>query len=120
MWRKITLKLQKSMFIGLFYCVYTVCSVAFGAFSSSCFFNSSNLALSCSLACLSQSILVNPVPAGTSLPTITFSFKPSNLSVLPLIEASVRTLVVSWNEAAEMKELVCRDAFVIPNKTLSN
>ena len=31
-----------------------------------------------------------------------------------LTEASVNTLVVSWNEAAEINELVCRLAFVIP------
>ena len=36
-----------------------------------------------------------PVPAGTSLPTMTFSFKPFNGSTLPLIAASVKTLVVS-------------------------
>ena len=72
-----------------------VCSGASGADSSSCFLSSSNLALSCSRACLSHSILVKPVPAGTSLPTITFSFRPSSLSTFPLIEASVNTLVVS-------------------------
>ena len=83
------------------------------------FLSSSNLALSCSLACLSHSILVKPVPAGTNLPTITFSFNPSNVSVLPLIEASVKTLVVSWKEAAEINEFVCNEALVIPNKTLS-
>ena len=69
---------------------------------------------------MSQPIFVKPVPAGTNLPTITFSFKPSRLSIFPLIEASVNTLVVSWNEAAEINELVCKDALVIPNKTLSN
>jgi hypothetical protein len=60
------------------------------------------------------------VPAGTNLPTITFSFKPSRLSTFPLIEASVNTLVVSWKEAAEINEFVCNEAFVIPNNTLSN
>ena len=40
-------------------------------------------------------LLIDPVPAGTNRPTITFSFNPTNLSVLPLIAASVRTLVVS-------------------------
>ena len=68
---------------------------------------------------MSHSIFVKPVPAGTNLPTITFSFKPSRVSVLPLIEASVKTLVVSWNDAADINELVCNEAFVIPNKTLS-
>jgi len=32
-----------------------------------------------------------------------------------MMAASVRTRVVSWNEAAEMKESVESDAFVIPN-----
>ena len=36
-----------------------------------------------------------PVPAGISLPMITFSFRPIRWSSLPLILASVRTLVVS-------------------------
>ena len=70
--------------------IYAVCSGAAGVDSSCCFLSSSNLALSCSLACLSQSILVSPVPAGTSLPTITFSFNPSKVSIFPLIEASVK------------------------------
>ena len=39
------------------------------------------------------------------------------MSSLPLTEASVRTRVVSWNEAAEIKLLVCNDAFVIPSRT---
>ena len=60
-----------------------------------------------------------PVPAGIKRPTITFSFKPWSLSTLPFIAASVRTFVVSWNEAADINELVCRDALVIPNNTLS-
>ena len=45
---------------------------------------------------------------------ITFSFNPSSSSRFPLIAASVRTLVVSWKEAADKKESVSRDAFVIP------
>ena len=64
-------------------------------------------------------ILVCPVPAGISRPTITFSFNPLSLSTLPLIAASVSTLVVSWNDAAEINEFVCSDALVIPNKILS-
>ena len=83
------------------------------------FLISSSLNLSCSLACLSHPILVNPVPAGTSLPTITFSFNPSKLSTLPFIDASVKTLVVSWKDAADINEFVCNEALVIPNKTLS-
>ena len=58
-----------------------------------------------------------PVPAGISLPIITFSFIPINGSTLPLIAASVRTLVVSWNDAADKKEFVAREAFVIPSST---
>src|SRR5581483_7995514 len=45
------------------------------------------------------------------------SLKPRNLSTLPNVAASVRTRVVSWNEAAEMKLSVSSDAFVIPSKT---
>ena len=51
---------------------------------------------------------------GINLPTITFSFKPWSVSVFPLIEASVNTLVVSWNEAADKNDGVSRDALVIP------
>ena len=58
-----------------------------------------------------------PVPAGINLPTITFSFKPTNLSDFPPTAASVKTLVVSWNDAAEMKEDVDKLALVIPCKT---
>lgn len=48
---------------------------------------------------------------------ITFSLSPSKSSRLPLIAASVSTLVVSWNEAADKKLSVSRDAFVIPSNT---
>ena len=41
------------------------------------------------------------------------------MSILPFIEASVKTRVVSWNEAADINEFVCKEAFVIPNKILS-
>ena len=33
--------------------------------------------------------------------------------------ASVKTLVVSWNEAAEINDSVCNEALVIPIKTRS-
>ena len=59
-----------------------------------------------------------PVPAGINLPMITFSFNPINSSVLPFIAASVNTLVVSWNDAADKKLSVASEAFVIPSKTL--
>ena len=58
-----------------------------------------------------------PVPAGISLPMITFSFIPMSGSTLPLMAASVRTFVVSWKDAADRKELVAREAFVIPSST---
>src|SRR5438874_758770 len=45
---------------------------------------------------------------------ITFSFRPSSRSTLPSIEASVSTFVVSWKDAAERKDSVASDAFVIP------
>ena len=39
------------------------------------------------------------------------------MSSLPLTEASVRTRVVSWKDAAEMNDRVCKDALVIPRRT---
>ena len=45
---------------------------------------------------------------------ITFSFRPSRRSILPSIEASVSTFVVSWKDAAERNDSVASDAFVIP------
>ena len=45
---------------------------------------------------------------------MTFSFKPMRWSTFPLMAASVRTLVVSWKEAAERKESVAKEALVIP------
>jgi hypothetical protein len=50
-----------------------------------------------------------------NLPTTTFSFSPLKKSFLPFTAASVRTRVVSWNEAADINDSVTRDAFVIPN-----
>ena len=73
--------------------------------------------MSLSRAILENLNVLSPVPAGINLPTITFSFKPWSTSILPLIAASVRTLVVSWNEAAEINDLVCNEAFVIPSNT---
>lgn len=55
-----------------------------------------------------------PVPAGIKWPTMTFSFRPLKKSCFPLTAASFKTLVVSWKEAAEIKDFVCRDARVIP------
>ena len=48
---------------------------------------------------------------------ITFSFKPSIKSVLPLIAAWLNTFVVSWNEAALIQLGTPKLALVIPNKT---
>jgi len=48
---------------------------------------------------------------------MTFSFKPDKRSTLPDAAASVKTLVVSWKLAAEMKLSVVKDTFVIPNNS---
>ena len=48
---------------------------------------------------------------------ITFSFSPTSWSTLPSIAASVSTLVVSWNDAAEMKHSVDSDALVMPSSS---
>ena len=48
---------------------------------------------------------------------ITFSFRPRSGSALLRIAASVSTLVVSWNDAAESHESVASEAFVIPSRT---
>ena len=39
------------------------------------------------------------------------------MSTRPLTAASVSTRVVSWKEAAEMNDLVCKDALVMPSST---
>ena len=44
-----------------------------------------------------------PVPAGMSLPMMTFSLRPIRWSLAPLMAASVSTRVVSWKEAAARK-----------------
>ena len=48
---------------------------------------------------------------------MTFSLRPSRVSILPLTAASVSTRVVSWKDAAEMNERVCSDALVMPSST---
>jgi hypothetical protein len=45
-----------------------------------------------------------------------FSFKPLSQSRLPSIAAFVKTLVVSWKLAAEIKLGLFKAAFVTPNK----
>ena len=57
-----------------------------------------------------------PVPAGISRPMMTFSFRPRRWSTFPEIDASVRTRVVSWKLAAEMKESVDSEALVMPEQ----
>src|SRR5512135_3443765 len=58
-----------------------------------------------------------PVPAGMTLPMITFSFRPRSSSSMPLMAASVSTRVVSWNDAADTKLSVVSDAFVMPRRS---
>jgi hypothetical protein len=58
-----------------------------------------------------------PVPAGMSLPMMTFSFRPISESLRALIAASVSTRVVSWNEAADNHDSVASDALVMPMST---
>jgi len=55
-----------------------------------------------------------PVPAGISLPMMTFSFSPRMKSERPWMAASVSTRVVSWNDAADSHESVASDALVMP------
>src|SRR5664279_831860 len=55
-----------------------------------------------------------------SLPTMTFSLRPYRSSIRPETAASVRTLVVSWNEAAETNDSVARAALVMPRSTGAN
>src|ERR1700749_4305894 len=47
---------------------------------------------------------------------MTFSLKPFRVSTLPSVEGSVRTRVVSWKEAAEMKLSVSSEALVMPSR----
>ena len=48
---------------------------------------------------------------------MTFSLRPTRLSLAPLIAASVSTRVVSWKEAAARNEEVFSDALVTPSST---
>ena len=57
-----------------------------------------------------------PVPAGMSLPMMTFSLRPIRWSLAPLMAASVSTRVVSWKDAAARKLAVLREAFVTPEQ----
>ncbi len=61
-----------------------------------------------------------PVPAGISLPMITFSLRPSSLSTLPLTAASVRTVVVSWKDAADKNESVSTADLEMPKSNGPN
>ena len=51
---------------------------------------------------------------------ITFSFSPSSRSILPSIDASVSTFVVSWKDAADRNDSVASDALVMPRMSGSN
>ena len=55
-----------------------------------------------------------PVPAGMSLPMMMFSLRPTSVSRLDSMAASVSTRVVSWKEAADSHDSVAREALVIP------
>ena len=93
---------------------------AFSARSASAaarFLSSSRISSSRFSAICRRLVIMPPVPAGISRPTMTFSFRPSSVSILPLTAASVSTRVVSWNEAAEMNDRVCRLALVMPSNT---
>ena len=46
---------------------------------------------------------------------MTFSFRPTSVSMAPANAASVSTLVVSWKLAALMKLSLCRLALVMPS-----
>ena len=46
---------------------------------------------------------------------MTFSFRPTKRSILPAKAASVKTLVVSWKLAAEIKLSEWSEALVIPS-----
>ena len=61
--------------------------------------------------------LLMPVPAGMSLPMITFSLRPISESLRAWIAASVSTRVVSWNDAADSHDSVASEALVIPIST---
>ena len=66
---------------------------------------------------LDVAVLAMPVPAGISLPMITFSLSPTSESLLAEIAASVSTRVVSWKEAADSHDSVASEALVIPIST---
>ena len=53
----------------------------------------------------------NPVPAGISLPMITFSFRPNNGSSCAAIAAPASTLMVCWKEEAESHEFGAQGSF---------
>src|SRR5215213_8998225 len=58
-----------------------------------------------------------PVPAGMSLPMMTFSLRPTRASDLAWIAASVSTRVVSWKDAADSHDSVASEALVMPMST---
>src|SRR6056297_189025 len=94
----------------------TVSGAASAAAASASARASSMTLLSRSVAMRRTRCVAPPVPAGIRRPTMTFSFRPTSLSRLPCTEASVSTRVVSWKDAAEMKDRVCNDALVMPRR----
>src|SRR3954447_20817498 len=90
---------------------------AAAALAAASFSRSSRMSASRLPATSRSPFIIAPVPAGIRRPTMTFSLRPSSVSTLPLTAASVRTRVVSWNDAAEMNERVCSEALVMPSST---
>ena len=98
-------------------CIRRDSAAGAGSLGSPSFSRSSRMSSSRLVATSRRRVICAPVPAGIRRPTMTFSLRPSSVSCLPLTAASVRTRVVSWNEAAEMNERVCRLALVMPSRT---
>src|SRR5215471_8590698 len=80
---------------------------AAAALAAASFSRSSRMSASRLPATSRSPFIMAPVPAGIRRPTMTFSLRPSSVSILPLTAATVSTRVVSWNDAAEMNDRVC-------------
>ena len=59
---------------------------------------------------------MKPVPAGISLPMMTFSFRPNSASSVPAIAAPANTLMVCWKDEADRNESVVNEALVTPSR----
>ena len=97
-------------------CAGSAASAA-AALAAASFSRSSRMSASRLVATSRSPFIMAPVPAGMRRPTMTFSLRPSSVSIFPLTAASVSTRVVSWNDAAEIKDRVCSDALVMPSST---